>query len=220
MVRLICNYITVFSVSEITSVVTSIQTAFAWMPPLGLLLGELARAAFVAAESVADVAALRSGYKAPIFKNASAGEWLCSPSGLSSVLNGIITGGSVAEALLGSDRGLSYSHYMLFFFIKKAVFYIGAEGDAGTELAVRTGNLIEWNMINKQNGIDADEEKMAEALADDGRFMLSNMSVGFSLITTANMRMLFLSMPLAQRGVDGIIPAQTLPITAEDYRGY
>ena len=49
-VRLICNYITVFSVREVTMIVTSIKTAFAWCPPMAIVLGELARAAFVAAE--------------------------------------------------------------------------------------------------------------------------------------------------------------------------
>ena len=219
-VRLVCNYIRVFSVSEVSTIVQSIQTAFGWCPVLGLVLGELARAAFVAAESLIDIAALRSGHKVPLFKNVSAGEWVCSPSGIINAVKNTIKDAATDGSGSKDEKGLTYSNYMLFFLLAKGVMYFGAEDDAATEIAKRTGDLIEWNMINYMNHINADEDKMAEAVAADGRFMLRNMNTGFSITTTANMRMLFLSMPLAQRGINGVAPPRFMPIKASDYRGY
>ena len=220
LVRLVCNYITVFSVTEVTTVVGSIQASFAWFPPIGLVLGELARAAFVAAESLIDVASLRSGHKVPLFKKVSAGEWVCSISGVVNAVGKVAANTAGSEAASKSGKGVSYSSYMLFFFIAKAIFYLGPERDAATELGIRTGNLIEWNMINYKSRSNADELKMAGALEDSSRFMLSNMVTSFSLTTTANMRMLFLSMPFAQKGISGVAPPETVPITSTDYRGY
>ena len=220
LVRLICNYIRVFSVSEISTIVTGIKTAFAWCPPLGLVLGELARAAFAAAETLIDIASLRSGHKVPLFKNVSAGEWVCSPTGVLNAIKNVIADGASSDTETSKEKGLTYSNYMLFFFIAKGIFYFGRESDVATELTIRAGDLIEWNMINYEKKVNADEGKMAEALTDSGRFKLSDMSTGFSITTTATIHMLFLSMPLAQRGIDGVIPPETMPITVTDYRGY
>ena len=219
-VRLVCNYIRVFSVSEVSTIVQSIQTAFGWCPVLGLVLGELARAAFVAAESLIDIAALRSGHKVPLFKNVSAGEWVCSPSGIINAVKNTVKDAATDGSGTKDEKGLTYSNYMLFFLLAKGVVYFGSEADAATEIAKRTGDLIEWNMINYINHINADEEKMVGAVAADGRFMLRNMNTGFEITTTANIRMLFLSMPLAQRGINGVVPPSVMPIEASDYRGY
>ena len=224
LVRLVCNYITVFGVSEVTTVVNSIQAAFSWFPPLGLLLGELARAAFVAAESVVDVATLRTGHRLPLIKDA--GQWVCSPSGIRKALSEITSNESANKKDTGDTseekKGLSYSNYMIFFMLTKAVFYFGAEADAATELAIRTGNLIEWNMINYQNSVNSDEGKMAEALGKSDRFMLINMKTDFSLTTTVDLRMLFFSMLFAQDFSDsrGIGIQSTMPLRVTDYRGY
>ena len=222
MVRLVCNYITVFSVSDVTSIVSSIQAAFAWAPPLGIVLGELARAAFVAAESLIDVAVLRSGHKSPLIKSAAENEWVCSPSGVINAITNITSGELGDSEEKDDEKGISYSNYMLVFLIAKAVFYVGPEEDAATELAKRTGNLIEWNVINYQNGVAADEEKMAEALADENRFRMSEMGTDFRITTTVNMRMLFLSMIFAQNFSDsrGIGMPASMPIVVTDYRGY
>lgn len=219
-VRLVCNYISVFSVSEITSVVSSIQTAFAWCPPVGLVLGELARAAFVAAESLIDVTLLRTGHKVPLIKKAADNKWVCSPKGIIAAIGNIVQtelgGGDAAD----NEKGLTYSNYMLFFFITKAFITPGDE--AAAELAERTANLIEWNMVNYQNGVFSDEEKMAEALTDAGRFRLEEMHTDFILTASAGMRMLFLSMIFAQNFADekGISMPLTKLVSASDYRGY
>ena len=222
LVRLVCNYIAVFSVREVTTIVTSIKAAFAWNPPLALILGELARAAFVAAETLIDLAALRTGHKVPIIKSASRNEWVCSPSGVRNAISRITSDSSGDGGGGGSDRGITYSHYMLLFFMTRAIFYVGANGDAATELAIRTGNLIEWNMINYIAGANADEEKMTEALANSNRFRLSDMQTSFSITTSVDMTMLFLSRPFARNFSDarGIGMPRTIPIRETDYRGY
>lgn len=230
MVRLICNYVRVFSVTEITTIVNSIRTAFAWAPPLGIILGELARAAFVAVESLIDVANLRSGHKVPLLKDVAAGEWICSPRGaIKAISDASVEKSSSKDEDKDKDKdsekdkkGLTYSQYMLLFFLAKGLVYIGKEKDAATELAKRTGNLIEWNMINNKNGINSDESKMAEALKSEGRFKLADMKTDFSITTSVDMKMLFLSMAFARNFSDtrGIGMPTKIPITVTDYRGY
>jgi len=222
-VRLICNYITVFSVREVTSVVTSVRSAFSWNPPLGLILGELVRAAFVAAESAVDVAALRAGKEVPLIKKGRSGEWVCSPSGVAKALREVaadtVSGESNANSNTNNDeKGLTYSNYLTFFFVAKGLTSSGT----ATELTQRTANLIEWNVINYKNGIYCDEEKMSGALAESGRFKLIDMKTDFSLTTTVDMRMLFLSMFFAQNfSVSRWIGMlSTMPVSVTDYRGY
>ena len=220
--RLICNYITVFSVSEVTTIITGIKVAFAWNPALSILLSELARAAFVAAESAVDVATLRAGYKVPLIKSGRSGEWKCGPSGVAKALADIATeavnGSNAASTGTNNDKGLSYSNYLLFFFISKAIVSSGAE----LELTRRTADLIEWNVINYKNGIFSDEGKMAGALSEGNRFKLVDMKTDFGLTTIVDMRMLFLSMPFARSFSDsrGVGMPDTFPVTVTDHRGY
>ena len=87
--------------------------------------------------------------------------------------------------------------------------------DANT-LARRTARLIELNVTNYRDGLNAVEDDMAKA----DRFDLSKAVTDFSLTTTVDLRMLFLSMPFAQKGVNGVVPPKTLPISVTDYRGY
>ena len=216
-VRLICNYITVFSVSEVTTIITGIRTAFAWNPPLSLLLGELARAAFVAAESAIDVATLRAGYKVPLIKSGKSGEWICSPRGVAKALADVAADVAGTENK-NNDKGLSYSNYLVFFFIAKGL----VSSDASSDLAKRTADLIEWNVINYKSGSFSDEGKMAGALSDGSRFKLIEMKTDFSLTTTVDMKMLFLSMAFAQNFSDsrGIGMPSTMPVVVADHRGY
>ena len=217
-VRLICNYITVFSVREITTLVNNIRAAFSLKLPIGLLLGELARAAFVAAETTIDVARLRSGYRVPLLKSVRNGEWNVRPSAVAKVLKNLAAGALDEDEEKKNDKGLSYQNYMAFFFVTQAVFDPNAEN----ELANRVANLIEWNVINYKNNIGSDEEKMSEVLGQENRFKLEDMKTDFSITTSVDMRMLFLSMVFSQdfsnsRGIG--MPSQ-IPVTVTDYRGY
>jgi len=215
LVRVVCNYITVFSVTGVTLIVNAIRLGFAWCPALGLVLGELARAAFVAAESAIDLANLRAGYKVPLIKSKS--QWVCGPSGVTKALTNALTD-TVSANDKTNDEGITYSNYLMFFFITKGV--TGFSGSA--ELIERTANLIEWNVINYSNNIFCDEEKMTEALASADRFRLEDMKTDFSITTTVDMRMLFLSMVFAQNFSDsrGLGIPNTMPVVVTDHRGY
>jgi len=214
LVRIICNYITVFSVTEVTLIITAIRAAFAWCPPAGVVLGELARAAFVAAESAIDLATLRAGYKVPLIKKSS--EWICSPSGVARALANVVSD-TVSTSEDSNNNGLTYSNYLLFFFLTKGVI-----GGAGDELAERTANLIEWNIINYSNVIFCDEDKMTDAISAANRFRMEDMKTDFSITTTVDMRMLFFSMIFAQNFSESrsIGMPQTMPVTLTDHRGY
>lgn len=121
------------------------------------------------------------------------------------VLDESMAAGSDADK--GDDGvSLTYTDYM-------RLFLLLVDNDT---LAERTANLIELNVTNYRYGINADEEKMAAA----NRFDMSKAITDFSITTTVDLRMLFLSMPFAQEGVNGVIPPKTLPITVTDYRGY
>ena len=101
---------------------------------------------------------------------------------------------------------MKYTDYM-------RLFLLLVDGDT---LALRTSNLIELNVTNYRDGINAKEEKMASATIFD----MSKAITDFSLTTTVDLRMMFLSMPFAQKGVGGVIPPKSLPISVTDYRGY
>ncbi|MDR1640538.1 MAG: DUF5702 domain-containing protein [Clostridiales bacterium] len=222
MVRLICNYISVFSVPEITNIVTSIQSAFAWCPPLALVLGELARAAFAAAETVCDVAALRSGHNVPLLKNATT--WICSPTKVTGAIESLMgdnddTSESDSEDAESdneyasggdSEDGISYSTYLMFFIIAKAPIYGGMEAWAN-ELGKRTKQLIEWNIINYKGEVNADEAAMSTRASAPEAFRLDRANTGFSVKTTLDLSMLFIPRAIAP---DGIV------ITSEVFRGY
>jgi hypothetical protein len=105
---------------------------------------------------------------------------------------------------------------MLFFFITKGIF----DSRSSDLFATRLANLIEYNVINYRNKIYSNEEKMSEALQAEGVFRMERMITDFTIGFSINMRMLFLSMPFAQRGIDGVIPPRTIPVVAVDYRGY
>ena len=216
-VRLICNYISVFTVNEVSMIVTSIRTAFIWNPPLGLLLGELARAAFVAAESAIDVSILRGGYKMPLIKSGRSGEWICSPSGIAKAL-GDLAAGVVTDSVGSKEKGLSYSNYLTFFFIAKGITESGFE----TDLTGRVADLIELNVMNYEKGIFSDEGQMSGIKSSGTGFDLKDLKTDFSLTTTVDMRMLFLSMIFAQNfsASRGIGIPSTMPVTVTDYRGY
>ena len=209
-IRLILNFVSVWSITEINIVVNLIRA----LPiPFGipLVLGEVARLGFWAYESKTDLDRLRNGYKVALIKDNST--WLRKPS-------------SMFRSTNFDDQGtatFSYEDYLSVFFIAKAILLSNPE-NATNVLVNRTADLIEWNVTNYQQGFRADETKM-NAFLEENRdnhkvFRMKNAATTVTIRTTVEMRMLFLSMPFAQKGVNGIIPPKTLPITATDFRGY
>ena len=217
MLRMVCNYITVFFVRDVTRIIDGIYKAFKWSLPLSIVLAELARLAFVAAESLYDVATLRTGSKVPLFK--SPNDWTCSPKGIQKALKEIKASNKEPDGMPKKEKGLAYHNYMLLFFLAKV---LSPSVNAGNELAVRTGKLIEWNVINYRNNINSDESKMIEVLKNEDRFRLSGMKTDFSITTNAELRMLFFSMIFAQNFSNsrGIGMPSSFPVTVTDHRGY
>ena len=197
LVRFIFNYVASFTVKSVRETVGAIRSALAGTGPFAILVSELTRMGFAIGESAMDVERLRQGERVALFKNNDIGEI---------VLDEVSGYGS--DEPEGDDGALTltYTDYL-------RLFLLLVDGDT---LAVRTANLIELNVTNYKYKINANEEKMSEA----ERFDLTKAITGFSLTTTAEMKMLFLSMPMAQEGVNGIIPPKTLSVSATDYRGY
>jgi len=208
MVRLVCNYISVFDVPEIQNITLSVQEAFSGFPLLGVELSETVRLVFAVAESVLDLALLRGGYAVPFIKKNH--EWVCHP------------GPDLTDKLKNMDLaahkysgGVSYSTYVIHFLLAGNPGF--REGDLFAE---RTAQLIEWNIINYRGKVNADEAKMSEELKKAGRFTIDKLKTDFQITTTVDMRMLFLSLPFAQKGINGIIPPKTAQFTVSDCRGY
>ncbi|MCL2157784.1 MAG: hypothetical protein FWH48_00080, partial [Oscillospiraceae bacterium] len=64
------------------------------------------------------------------------------------------------------------------------------------------------------------EVGMNEEAARPDRFKLTDLKTDFVINASVNMRMLFLSMPFAQKGINGIVPPKTAQFFASCYRGY
>lgn len=211
LVRFIMNYVASFTIPEINQIVTSVKAALAWTGPFAILAGELARLALSIGEAAIDVARLRNGDDVRVIKDKTT--WKLSIGGLAdaameSIADSAIDSAFSMDSKEGDDDGLTmcYTDYLRLFLLLVPE----------TKLAHRTGKLIELNMTNYAQSIGADEEKMASAQ----RYDLSDAITDFSITTTVDMRMLFLSMPFAQEGINGVVPPKTFPIVATDYRGY
>lgn len=218
LIRFVLDYVASFSISEVNAIVNGVKSALAWTGPFAILAGELARLGLSIGEAAIDVSRLRGGDEVAVFKTNDS--WRLSIRGLIDASTDGLTEDAVdaafdAAGVGGSDRRTSdddegvtmgYTDYMRFFLLLVP----------GDTLADRTRDLIELNVTNYRDGINAVKEKMAEA----ERYDLEKVFTGFTLTTTLDLRMLFLSMPFAQEGVNGVIPPKMLPISVTDYRGY
>ena len=212
LVRFVFNYISSFVVPTVKNTVAGIKAALVATGPFAVLAGELARMGIAIGEAALDVARLRDGEQVTLFKTADK-QWKFSVQGLVDMVQegaqDVVLDETQAE---GSDEegdgglSLTYTDYMRLFLLLV---------DDNT-LAERIAFLIGLNVTNYDQQIQADEEKMAEA----ERFEMSQAITDFSITTTVELRMLFLSMPMAQKGVGGVIPPRSLPVSVTDHRGY
>ena len=211
-IRLVLNFIALWNINEINTVVNIIRA----IPlPFGLsfALAEAVRFGLFFAETEKDISRLRNGCKVALFKDNST--WVCKPSTLWKLTTSCVC-----------DEGgttLTYENYLTVFFIAKAT----ATSDPTRVLVNRTADLIEWNVNNYRQDFKANAGEMTAFLDinsdgyDDTKvFRMRKAATTFEIETTVEMRMLFLSMPLAQRGINGVVPPKTLTITATDHRGY
>lgn len=211
LVRFVFNYVASFTVKSVKAIVAAVEEALAWTGPFAILAGELARLALVLGESTMDVVRLREGDQVAIFKSDST--WKLSISGLTDAAKNVISDAVIDSALdVGSSNGdddgatLGYTDYIRLFLLLVP----------NEKLAARTANLIELNMTNKMNNVNADEYTMAKT----ERFDLSKAVTDFGITTKVDLRMLFLSMSYAQNAIDGVTPPKSIPVTVIDYRGY
>ena len=93
---------------------------------------------------------------------------------------------------------------------------------SGNTLAQRTAKLIELNVTNYKEKIGENSDRSAResAMAAAERVDLRKAITDFSVTTTVDLKMLFLSMPVAQKGVNGVVPPGTKELVVTDYRGY
>lgn len=218
LIRFVLDYVASFTIPEVNHIVNGVKSALAWTGPFSILAGELARLGLSIGEASLDAARLREGEQVVVFKGKDT--WKLSLRGLiesatkeltddelNSAFN-VVTSSDTGSSEREGDEGITmgYRDYM-------RIFLLLVPGDT---LARRTQNLVDLNVTNYDKGLKAIEEDMAKA----ERYDLDKLITGFSLTTSVDMRMLFLSMPFAQKGANGVIPPKTLTITATDYRGY
>lgn len=212
LVRFVFNYTSTFIVPEVKTEILEIKEMFIAVPPFAIFISELARVGYALCESAYDLSRLRNNEKVVLLKINQV-DWTFSLKGLISDLakpKVKVTAASLSKPIdkpvKNDEKGLSYSDYL-------KLYLLFVNGDT---LAARTADLISLNMTNKKLGLNADEDAMAGAELFD----LQKAITGFSIQSTVDLRMLFLSMPFAQQGVNGVVPPKTLPINVMDYRGY
>lgn len=217
LVRFVFNYIASFSVDSVNTVVNNVKSALSGIAgPFAFIIGELVRVGMALGESAMDVGRIRNGHMVKLFKDSHT--WRFSISGLvNSAKDGLSESVSFGEENNSGDDDtgpdvFGYRDYLRVFLLLKS----------DTELAQRTKKLIELNLTNKRNGIGGKGDHTAREQAMSGIPLedLSKGITGFTITTEVNLRMLFLSMPVAQRGVNGVVPPGFVPISVTDYRGY
>ena len=218
LVRFVMNYIASFTNPAVVNMVNAVEGALAWAGPFAIVAGELVRFIMVLGESTMDVARLRSGSRVKVMK-LKATDWKFSIEGLLDMATGEV-GDLAVEALTGAsgddsdDDGLAltYKNYLTLFLLMR-------DGDV---LAARTADLILLNLTYYKNSMGSLPSREARESAMSGAKLvdLSKAITGFSLTTSVDLRMLFLSMPVARKGINGTVPPGQLHLTVTDYRGY
>ena len=208
--RFLANYASSYMLKDVNAEIIEYETLVSAIPFAGAALRFLVRPLIVLGESVIDTSLLRSGYAVPFLKMGD-DTWHFSLLRLAANLL------DEAEAGASNDeKGMLYTDYV-------TIFLLISDPDV---LASRIGDLISLNIttskekiaINKPDTKSVDER--ADAIAKKQRFDLSKAYTTFAVKTETNVRFTFLSMPFAQKGINGIVPPTTFPVSVTTYRGY
>ena len=187
------------------------EEALAGTGPFAVVAGELVRVAMALGEGVMDVGRLKKGDMVALLKNED--NWTFSLSGLTETLSKVSFDDD-GSARNQDDDGviLSYKDYM-------RLFLLLTNGDT---IARRVSQLIALNVTNYRDGIGGKESRneRENAMTNATLFRMDKAVTDFSITTTIDLKMLFLSMPFARRGANGVIPPGTLELKTTDYRGY
>ena len=227
-IRLICNTISAFKQDDIKAVANLVKAAVSAIPFVGPALGVVLYfatfAAFAAAESAVDLIDLRNGCKVVLIKGANDEKFKCKPSGVVALLKELGDGDISLHSVdtHKNEPGISYEQYMLIFFLVTS---------RTNTLVTRTGNLIQWNVVNYQKKANANNlddkgfvktddavNAMSAAFEEPDCFRLSKMHTDFDVTTTIDLRLLFLTLPIFQR--EGSPFSDRFQISATHYRGY
>lgn len=215
--RFLANYASSYMISGINSEIKAMEAAVSAIPFAGGVLRFLVRPLYVLGESVVDVSLLRTGHKIPLLKR-KVEEWKFALAGaLVSELKQAIE--DQAEKVAGTDAqsvesGLLYTDYL-------TIFLLITEPGV---LAARIRDLIALNVTTSKSKLAEKAEGSADARAEAAKnvalFDLSKANTTFAVTTKTEVRFMFLSMPFAQQGINGIVPSTTFSVAVTDYRGY
>jgi hypothetical protein len=88
-------------------------------------------------------------------------------------------------------------------------------------LANRTADLISLNLSNFTQNAGRTVDNYTDMPLDTGdMYDLSKARTAFGVKTDYELNLMFLSMPFARAGVNGVTPPGTLDMSQTDYRGY
>jgi hypothetical protein len=157
---------------------------------------------------------------------------------IESVRRGFTSGGAAGYAQVLEERigdliqlnmtNFSHNLYRLPNDVLPANFFANLhqnlESIIGSDNAEEMLNLAQVhgsNVINVLGGRGARERRMQEIWDTPGQaFDLRRMVTTFEIETTAELEMIFLRMPFAQRGISGVVPPSIWEVTVVDRRGY
>ncbi len=195
LVRFVSNYISTFAISKINAELTIISAAALVFAPV---LREVLRLGYALAESVNDLNKLLDGERVPIFKT-NISQWSFS-------MGKIVT---VKDENEDKSLSMSYTDFM-------TILLLFVNGDL---LAERVADLIELNLTTVKYGFGGNDN-IEELIAPQELIKLSDAMSGFEITTDLQLRMLFLGMPFAQEGINGVVPPKFKEMSVSDSRGY
>lgn len=208
--RFLANFASTYMIEALNAEIAGMVAIVNAIPFAGGILGVLVRPLYALGESVVDVSLLRSGHAVPLIKTTWE-TWKFSLGGVGNILI------QEADPTQEKDRekGMLYTDYLI-------IFLLASDPDM---LASRIGDLIALNVTTAKNHLAEKEENAqgdarADAAGQVELFDLSRACTTFSLTTESDVRFVFLSMPFAQKGINGLIPPKTLQVAETDHRGY
>lgn len=215
LVRFVMDYTASFVVPSVNKTVADVEAAVSFLGPGAVAIGELVRLVMALGEGVSDVSRLKDGCTVTVITKTDQ-NWHFSPEGIfDQIADGVV--GEISDGDFGAKDddgigGFTYKDYLRLFLLLKS----------GNTLAQRTAKLIELNVTNYKEKIGENSDRSAResAMAAAERVDLQKAVTDFSVTTTVDLKMLFLSMPVAQKGVNGVVPPGTKELVVTDYRGY
>lgn len=215
LVRFVMDYTASFVVPSVNKTVADVEATVSFLGPGAVAIGELVRLVMALGEGVSDVSRLKDGCTVTVMTKTDL-NWHFSPKGIfDQIADGVV--GEISDGDFGvkdNDKvgGFTYKDYLRLFLLLKR----------DNTLAQRTAKLIELNVTNYKEKIGENSDRSAResAMAAAERVDLRKAITDFSVTTTVDLKMLFLSMPVAQKGVNGVVPPGTKELVVTDYRGY